>query len=71
MRPSRDGGDGDAPVAELVRGVARIADVVFVDTSTTFTDAVAQAAQRATGSSSYRTAVEVPPQRLHAWEALR
>jgi len=32
-------------VAELVRGVARIADVVFVDTSTTFTDAVAQAAQ--------------------------
>jgi len=30
---------------ELVRAVARVADVVFVDTSTTFTDAVAQAAQ--------------------------
>lgn len=31
---------------ELVRAVARIADVVLVDTSTTFTDAVAQAAQK-------------------------
>lgn len=31
--------------AELVRVVARITDVVLVDTSTTFTDAVAQAAQ--------------------------